>query len=105
MISIIFILHSLSTLMFVDIISSYSLECKLMLFVTKHVPFLIFEAFQIFSNSFIHFYSCKVVSLSDRGNKKAKSFPPIMAVVAKCLHFVMSYMKQNRKRKQTFESA
>ena len=26
-------------------------------------------------------------------------------MVAKCLHFVMSYMKQNKKRKQTLESA
>ena len=28
-----------------------------------------------------------------------------MQVVADCLHFVMSYMKQNKKRKQTLESA
>ena len=28
-----------------------------------------------------------------------------MYVVAKCLHFVMSYMKQNKKHKQTLESA
>ena len=28
-----------------------------------------------------------------------------MLVVAKCLHFVMSYMKQNKKHKQTLESA
>ena len=28
-----------------------------------------------------------------------------MQVVAKCSHLVMSYMKQNKKRKQTLESA
>ena len=28
-----------------------------------------------------------------------------MYVVAKCLHFVMSYMNQNKKHKQTLESA
>ena len=28
-----------------------------------------------------------------------------MLVVAKCLHFVMSYMKQNKKHKLTLESA
>ena len=28
-----------------------------------------------------------------------------MYIVAKCLHFVMSYMKQNKKHKQTLESA
>ena len=31
-------------------------------------------------------------------------FVSIMAVVAKCLHFVMPYMKQNKKHKQTLES-
>ena len=29
----------------------------------------------------------------------------LMKVVAKCLHFVMSYMRQNKKRKQALESA
>jgi len=28
-----------------------------------------------------------------------------MKVVVKCLHFVMSYMTQNKKHKQTLESA
>ena len=28
-----------------------------------------------------------------------------MQVVVKCLHFVMSYINQNKKRKQTLESA
>ena len=57
-----------------------------------------------FSNSFIDFYSCEVVSWSDMRKNRFNRFVSIMAVVAKCLHFVMPYMKQNKKHKQTLES-
>ena len=87
------------------------MECKSMLFVKNYVlPF---------SNSFIDFYSCEVVSWSDMRKNKVLSFDRFvsimavafklwiyfMQVVAKCLHFVMSNMKQNKKHKQTLESA
>ena len=34
------VLRSLSTLMFINIISSESMECESMLFVTNHIPYL-----------------------------------------------------------------
>ena len=49
------VLRSLSTLMFINIISSHLMECNSMLFVTNRI-YLFSEAFQIlFSNSFIDF--------------------------------------------------
>ena len=82
-----------------------------MLFISNHVLF----SRPSFSNSFIDFYSCKVASSSDMKKNKAYYFASIMAVytklwiqfmqvVAKYLHFVMSYMKQNKKCNQTLKS-
>ena len=34
------VLRSLSTLIFINIISSHSMECESMLFVTNHIPYL-----------------------------------------------------------------
>ena len=81
------------------------MECESMLFVSNHIP--IFEVFQI-SNCVIDFYSCEVVSSSDTRKNEASVLTLwiyFMWVVAKCFNFVMSYMRQNKRRKQTLESA
>ena len=40
------------------------MECESMLFVKNHIPYL-WDLSNSFSNSFIDFYSCEVVSLID----------------------------------------
>ena len=40
------------------------MECELMLFIKNHIPYL-WDLSNSFSNSFIDFYSCEVVSWSD----------------------------------------
>ena len=90
-------------LMFINIINltrwnanrCYSLRTK----------YLNFEAFQIlFYNNFIEFFLAQsfdhlasIMAIVSSGNFEFTS-------VAKCLHFVMSYMKQNKKRNQTLET-
>ena len=76
--------------------------------------------FKFFPNSFNDFYSCEVVLSSDMRKNETWSFDRFasimagvlklkiyfMKVVTKCLHFVMMfYMKENKTRKQTLESA
>ena len=84
-------------------------ECKSMIFVKKYVPYLR-DLSNSFSNSFIDIYSCEVVSWSNMRNNKVLSFDRFasilaivfklwiyfMWVVAKCLHFVMSYMMKTK---------
>ena len=93
------------------------MECESMLFVKNHIPHL-WDLSNSFSNSFIDCYSCEVVSWSDMTKNEVLSFDRFisimvvvfklwiyfMQVVAKCLHFVMSYMRQTKKHKQTLES-
>ena len=63
-----------------------------MLFVTN--CYLIFEVhLNYFSNSFLEFYSFEVFSNLLRVS------------ICEMLHFVRSYMKQNKSHKQTLESA
>ena len=94
------------------------MECESMLFVKNHIPYL-WDLSNSFFNSFIDFYSREVVSWSDTRKNEVLSFDRFvsmvavvfklwiyfMQVVAKCLHFVISHMKQNKKHKQTLESA
>jgi len=76
------------------------MECKSMLFVKNYVPYL-WDLSKSFSNSFIDFYSCEIVSGGDNLRKNEvlgfDRFISIMAVVfklwiyftlvvAKCLH-------------------
>ena len=89
------------------------MECKSMLFVKNHLPYLS-DLSNSFSNSFIDFYSSEVVSWSDIRKNEALSFDRyksitavvfklwiyLMYVAAKCLHFVMSYMKHLHETKQ-----
>ena len=90
------------------------MECESMLFVTNHIPYLLGLSNSV-SNSFIDFYSCEVVSSSDMRKNEAYSFDHFASIMAtfnllhassaKWLHFVISYMKQDKKRKQILESA
>ena len=49
------VLHSLSTLMFINIIMAHSMECKSVSFITSHITYLRALS-NSFSNSFIDFY-------------------------------------------------
>ena len=68
------------------------MECESILFVKKHIPYL-WDLSNSFSNSFIDFYSCEVVSWSD--NKKKNEvlsfdrFVSIMAVAFKLWIYFM----------------
>ena len=48
------------------------MEYQSMLFVTGHIPYLLGLS-NSFSNSFIDFYSCEVVSLNDMKNSRFSS--------------------------------
>ena len=101
-----------------NVCEPHTKECESMLFVKKYVPYLR-DLSNSFSNSLIDFYSCEVVSWSNMRKNEVLSFDRFasimevvfklwiyfMKVVVKCLHFVMSYMTQNKKHKQTLESA
>ena len=63
------ILHSLSTLMFINTVSSHSMECESMLFFMNHIPYLSGLS-SYFSNSFTDVYSWEVVSSSDMKRTK-----------------------------------
>ena len=67
------------------------MECEAMIFVKNHIPYL-WDLSNSFSNSFIDFYSCEVVSWSDMRKNEAFSldhFASIMVVVFKLLIFFM----------------
>lgn len=111
------VLRSLSTLMFLDIISSHSMECESTLFVTNHLRYL-----WGISNSFfqqLHQLIFTTAKLFHKWYEKEQSisfdrFTSIMAVVlrlwiyfmsvvAKCNYFVMSYIRQNKKNANELE--
>ena len=50
--------------MFINIVNLTRSNAKAMLFVTNRIPYLL-DLLNSFSNSFIDFYSCEVVSSSD----------------------------------------
>ena len=111
------VLHTLSTLMLIDRLFSIILtqwnanQCYSLQTLYLHVSL---RPFKFFPNSFIDFYSCKVVLSSDMKKNGAKRFTCLLSimgiarklwiyfvqVVGKWFHlnfFVMSYIKQNRK--------
>ena len=91
------------------------MECESMLFVKNHIPYL-WDLSNSFSNSFIDFYSCegfhqviyqKEWSTTLRVDNGGWHETLNLLHVSRCkmLHFVTSYMKQNKSRNQTLESA
>ena len=67
------------------------MECESMLFVKNHKPYL-WDLSNSFSDSFIDFYSCEVVSWSDLRKNEVSSFNrfvSIMAVVFKLWIYLM----------------
>ena len=94
------------------------MECESMLFVKNHIPYL-WDLSNSFSNSFIDFYSCegfhqviyqkewsiKVIKLRVENGGWHETLNLFHVSRCEMLHFVTSYMKQNKSRKQTPESA
>ena len=91
------------------------MECESMLLVKNHKPYL-WDLSNSFSNSFIDFYSFegfhqviyqKEWSIKLRIDNGSWHETLNLLHVSRCemLHFVTSYMKQNKSRKQTLESA
>ena len=80
------------------------MECESMLFVKNHIPDL-WGLSNSFSNSSIDFYSCE--GFHQVIYQKERSIKLRIDNGGRCemLHFVTSYMKQNKSRKQTLESA
>ena len=56
------------------------MECKSMLFVKNHIPYL-WDLSISFSNSFIDFYSCEVVSWSDMRKNEVLSFDRFLSIM------------------------
>ena len=91
------------------------MECESMLFVKNHIPYL-WNLSNSFSNSFNDFYSCESfhqeiyqkewsIKLRVENGGWHESLNLLHVSGYKMLHFVTSYMKQNKSRKQTLESA
>ena len=91
------------------------MECESTLFVKNHIPYL-WDLSNSFSNSFIDFYSCESfhqviyreewsikLCIDNGGWHETLN----LLHVSRCetVHFVTSYMKQNKSRKQTLGSA
>ena len=57
------------------------MECESMLFVKNHIPYL-WDLSNSFSNSFIDFYSCDVVSWSDMRKNEVLSFDRFVSIMA-----------------------
>ena len=89
--------------------------CVSILLVKNHIPYL-WDLSNSFSNSFIDFYSCggfhqviyqkewSITLCIDNGSWH-ETLNLLHVSGCERLHFVMSYMKQNKSRKQTLESA
>ena len=91
------------------------MECESMLFVKNHVPYL-WDPSNSFFSSFIDFYNRKgfhqviyqeewSVKLRVENGGWHESLNLLHVSSCEMLHFVTSYMKQNKSRKQTLESA
>ena len=91
------------------------MECESMLIVKNHIPYF-WDLSNSFSDSFVDFYSCegfhqvlyqKQWGIELRIDNGSWHETLNLLHVSRCeiLHFVTSYMKQNRSRKQTLESA
>ena len=57
------------------------MECESMLFVKNHITYL-WDLSNSFSNNFIDFYSCEVVSWSEMRKKEALSFDRLVSIMA-----------------------
>ena len=90
------------------------MECESMLFVKNHIPYL-WDLSNSFSNSSIDFYSCEgfhqviyqkewsiKLRIDNGGWHETLNLPHVNR--CEMPHFVTSYMKQNKSRKQTLES-
>ena len=91
------------------------MECESMLFIKNYIPYP-WDLSNSFSNSFIDFYCCEgfhqVIYREERSIKLRvensgwhESLNLLHVSRCEMLHFVTSYMKQNKSRKQTLESA
>ena len=91
------------------------MECESMLFVKNHIPYL-WDLSNSFSNSFIDFYSCEgfhqviyqkewSIKLRIDNGGWHETLNLLHVSRFEILPFVTSYMKQNKSRKQTLESA
>ena len=91
------------------------MECESMLFVKNHIPYH-WDLSNSFSNSFIDFYSCEgfhqviyqeewSIKLRIDNGGWHETLNWLHVSWCEMLHFLTSYMKQNRSRKQTLESA
>ena len=91
------------------------MEYESMLFLKNHIPYL-WDLSNSFSNIFIDFYSCKGTHQATYQNEWSikpridnggwnETLNLLHVSWCKVLHFVTSYMKQNKIRKQTLESA
>ena len=91
------------------------MECESMLFVNNHIPYL-WDLSNSFSNSFIDFYSREgfhqvayqkewSIKLRIDNGVWHETLNLLNVSICEILHFVTSYMKQNKKHRQTLESA
>ena len=91
------------------------MECESMLFVKNHIPYL-WDHSNAFSNSVIDFYSFEgfhqmiyqkewSIKLRIDNGDWHKTLNLLHVSRCEMLHFVTSYMRQNKSRKQTLESA
>ena len=91
------------------------MECESMLFVENHILYL-WDLSNSFPNSFIDFYSCEGfdqeiyqkewrIKLRVENGGWHESLNLLHVSKCEILHFVTSYMKQNKSRKETLESA
>ena len=91
------------------------MECQSMLFVKNHIPYL-WDFSNSFSTSFIDFYSCEgfhqviyqkewSIKLHIDNDSWHEALNLLHVSRCKMLHFVTSYMKQIKSRKQTLETA
>ena len=89
------------------------MECESMFFVKNLIPYL-WDLSNSFSNSFIDFYSCEgqvmyqeewTIKLRVENGCWHESLNLLHVSRREMLHFVTSYMNQNKSHKQTLESA
>ena len=91
------------------------MDCESMVFVKNHINYL-WDLSNSFSNSSIDFYCCEgfhqviyqeewSIKLRVENGGWHESLNLLHVSRCEMLHFVTSYMKQNKSRKQTLESA
>ena len=111
------VLRSLSTLMLVSIVTSHSMECESMLFLTNHIPY-VWGFSNSFSNSFIDFTATKLFHqvIWERTNMKLwplrihngccfETLNLLHVSSSEMFTFCDVFHEENKKHKQTLESA